>query len=84
MSRRDNRPFFEAELGIPWDEYQFASYLACEGAVDQEAARLYGDPGWRQWQPRLLSRIADDEDVARAAADCARPASRRLRQGVRR
>jgi hypothetical protein len=30
---RDERPYFDNELGIPWDEAQFACWLAVEGGI---------------------------------------------------
>lgn len=81
MSRRDDRPYVHAELGIPYDEYQMACWMAAEGAVDQFAARLCRE-SHRWWRPRLLSRIPDQADDV--AAQLARRSSAALRRAVAR
>lgn len=86
MGRRDDRPHFDSELGIPYDEYQFACWIACEGAIDQLAEALSAGRrrSTRVWRPRIFSRIADDEQVTEMALRFARPASGILRAGPRR
>jgi len=78
---RDDRPYFHTELGIPWDEYQLACWIASEGAVDQLMTESPRCTPNHHWIPTLFSRIADDDQVADMAAKFARRASRRLRSG---
>lgn len=66
---RDDRPLFDNELGIPWDEYQLATIIALEAAIDQQ---VWG-------RERGLRMYFDDHDVDERAADLARHASAKLR-----
>lgn len=70
--KRDDRPLFHDELGIPWDEYQMACWLTCEGAIDQKIYRS------RKWKPWPDSGVLWFDDIM--ADKIARPASVRLRR----
>lgn len=66
---RDERPYFDTELGIPWDEAQFACWLAVEGGIKQVAHGLAELTSWFElW------------DIDEQAARFARRASKRLRK----
>lgn len=65
--RRDDRPYFDAELGIPWDEMQFATWLMVEGAIQQTV-----------WGPDL-TRWCEIYEIDAQAAKFARRASATLR-----
>lgn len=65
----DDRPLFDNELGIPWDEYQLATVIAVEAAIDQQ---VWG-------RERGLRMYFDYHDVDAKAAELARRASAKLR-----
>jgi hypothetical protein len=65
---RDERPYFDNELGIPWDEAQFACVLAVEGGAKQAA---HGNTGLELW--------FELSDIDGQAAKFARRTSARLR-----
>lgn len=67
--RRDDRPLFDNELGIPWDEYQLALIIAMEAAIDQQ---VWG-------YERGLRMYFDHHDVDAKALDLARRTSAKLR-----
>lgn len=65
---RDVRPYFDNELGIPWDEVQFACFLAIEGGIKQ---MTHGQAELALW--------FELGDIDGQAAMFARRASARLR-----
>jgi hypothetical protein len=67
---RDERPYFDNAWGIPWDEAQFACWLAVEGGIKQQLA--HEGATLALWWYELL-------DIDGQAAKFARRASARLR-----
>lgn len=65
---RDERPYFDDEFGIPWDEAQFACVLAVEGGIKQT---VHGRQALIPW--------AEQWNIDEQAAKFARRASARLR-----
>ena len=66
---RDTRPYFDNDLGIPWDESQLAIFIAVEAAVDQQ---VWG-------RKRGIRMYFDYHDVDARAVDIARRAGAKLR-----